>query len=341
MQKFRMVLLLLLMVVAVGGHRKYARNHDQSINVIPLPFIADAPSARRAGALTFLGGWELKSPNSDFGGVSAMVALANNRFLAVSDAGILIGFTFDGKSRLADSFIADLPGAYGKDRDYEDRDSEGMAYDPASRRIWISYEAHHAIRRFPPSLNRIDGVRRLTFTGDWSDNGGIETFVRLADGRFVIISETHMRADDANTAYLYSGDPVEPGTQIMPFGYRAPKGYRPTDAALLPDGRVLVLNRRIGFPQGFTAKLVLIDPKDISRNAMIKPKLLATLAPPMLVDNMEALAVTQEKDQTIVWMASDDNFNTIQRTLLMKFVLRLPNKKPEAETTPGFETLSR
>ena len=40
------------------------------------------------------------------------------------------------------------------------------------------------------------------------------------------------------------------------------------------------------------------------------------------VDNMEALSVTREGDRTIVWIASDDNFNPLlQRTLLMKFAL--------------------
>ena len=54
---------------------------------------------------------------------------------------------------------------------------------------------------------------------------------------------------------------------------------------------------------------------------------------------MEGLAVTQENGRIIVWMVSDNNFNALQRTILMKFALNLPNKKPEAETAPGFETL--
>ena len=36
-------------------------------------------------------------------------------------------------------------------------------------------------------------------------------------------------------------------------------------------------------------------------------------------DNMEALSVTREGGRTIVWIASDDNYNPLQRTLLLKF----------------------
>ena len=45
------------------------------------------------------------------------------------------------------------------------------------------------------------------------------------------------------------------------------------------------------------------------------------LQPPLTVDNMEALSVTVENGRTIVWIASDDNFFPLQRTLLLKFAL--------------------
>ncbi|MGL5838904.1 MAG: esterase-like activity of phytase family protein [Sphingorhabdus sp.] len=335
----RLALLLLLWVAAAGGHRSYWHNYSQSISVTALPLDTERPSRKKVGSLTFMGAWQLRSANSAFGAISGMTAIGNNRFLAVGDAGTLIGFTFNNGTKLTNVFIADLPGATGENINYRDRDSEGIAYDPASGRVWISYEVRHMIRRLPAALNRIDGVKRLTFTDGWKSNGGVETITRLADGRFLIMAETHERANGGNSAYLFSGDPVEPGSQSMPFGYRAPDGYRPTDAALLPDGRLLILNRRIGLIKGFTAKLTLLDPKTIERDKTVTPKLLATLAPPLLVDNMEGLTVTQDNGQTIVWMMSDNNFNSIQRTLLMKFALDLPNKKPEADSAPGFETL--
>lgn len=337
-RSIQITLLLMLALADVGGERRYSRNDSQTIDLVPLAFDESNPARRKAGALTFLNAWELRSDNSDFGGISGLIALGKNRFLAVSDAGTFIGFTL-GQRRMERSFIAALPGAHGGDRDYRDRDSEGMAHDPASGHIWISYEARHAVRRLSPSLGRIDGTKRLNFTDGWKANGGVEAFARLKDGRFILFSETHTRPDGSNSAYLYSGDPVEPGSQAAAFGYRAPEGYRPTDASVLPDGRLLILNRLIGFPSGFSARLTILDPADIETGKAVAPRVIASLAAPLLVDNMEGLAVTEESGRIIVWMVSDNNFNAFQRTILMKFALTLPNKKPEADTAPGFETL--
>lgn len=334
----RIALLILLALFAIGGERRYSLNSSQSIKLVPLPLDANDPERRKVGALTFLNGWELRSDNSDFGGISALSALGDNRFLAISDAGTLIGFTL-ANGKMERSFIAALPGAQGEQLDYRDRDSEGMAYDAASGHIWISYEARHAVRRLSPSLGRVDGVKRLPFTEGWKANGGVEAMTRLNDGRFVLLSETHQRADGSNSGYLYSGDPVERGARYISFGYRAPEGYRPTDATVLPDGRLLILNRRIGFPQGFSAKLAVLDPSEIQSGEVATPKVIASIAPPLLVDNMEGLAITLQNGRIIVWMVSDNNFTAFQRTILMKFALNLPNKKPEAETAPGFETL--
>ena len=336
----RILLLLLLMVAAVGGHRVYSRNYSQRIELVPLALDESDRERTKVGALTFLKAWELRSDNSDFGGISALIVTDEKRFLAVSDAGTLIGFTLGRTNRMENSFIAALPGAFGENVDFRDRDSEGMAYDPASGHIWVSYEARHAVRRFSPSLGRIDGTKRLISTKGWKANGGVEAIARLRDGRFVLFSETHQRADGTNSAYLYSGDPIEAGSQATPFGYRAPDGYRPTDATTLPDSRLLILNRRIGLPDGFSAKLAILDPADIEADKAIAPQIIATLASPLLVDNMEGLAITQEDGRIIVWMISDNNFTALQRTILMKFALNLPNKKPEAETAPGFETLT-
>jgi hypothetical protein len=340
LQRFsQLIVLLALAAVAVGGARATYKNRSQNIALVPLPLDSSNPKRKTVGALTFLNAWELRSDNGDFGGISALVALKDGRFVGVSDAGALIGFGLTNDSRTDRPFIAALPGAMGTDVSYKDRDSEGITYDPASGRIWVSYEARHAIRRFTPSLSRIDSTRMLEFSKDWKFNGGVEALTRLNDGRFVIFVESGENEDGSKRAYLFSGDPTEEGTQTTPFSYRVPDGYSPTDATVLPDGRLLILNRRIGFPDGFTAKLVILDPADIRRDAVVGGKVIATLAPPLLVDNMEGVTITEENGRTIVWLISDNNFNAFQRTLLMKFALTLPNKKPEAETAPGFDSL--
>jgi hypothetical protein len=334
----RLMLILVLAALAVGGTRLIYRNDSQSIALRPLPLDSSNPSRRTVGALTFLGAWELASDNENFGGISALIALKDGRFLGVSDAGTLIGFGIKNDRNADRPFIAALPGAFGPNLSFRDRDSEGLAHDPESGRFWVSYEARHAVRRFPASWSRVDGLLRLPGTENWYENRGIEAMARLRDGRFILFAEDG--GDSDHPAFLYSGDPVEPGSTRLDFRYRPPDGYKATDATPLPDGRLLVLNRRIALPEGFSAKLVILDPATISRGRIASAKTIATLASPLLVDNLEGVTITQENGRTIVWLISDNNFNIFQRTLLMKFALNLPpNKKPEADSAPGFDSL--
>ncbi len=335
----RLVLLLLLASLSVGGLRTIYRNNSQNIAMKPLTLDPAHPGARRVGELIFLNAWELGSGNSDFGGISALTALPGGRFIGVSDAGTLIGFGLTSDDHTDRPFIAPLPESVGADRGFIERDSEGIAYDAISGQFWVSYEAKHAIRRFSRSFARVNGIVRPTEMQSWPPNKGAETIVRLTDGRFIVISEG--LDDNIHQALLFSGDPVEPGTVISRFRFRPPANYRVTDAALLPDGRLLVLNRSIGFPKGFTAKLTVVNTTDIATGSQVRGRVIATLATPLLVDNMEGLAITRDGKSVIIWLISDNNFNFWQQTLLMKFKLseRHQKKKPEALAAPGFDSL--
>jgi hypothetical protein len=334
----RLLVIIILSALAIGGIRITYKNCSQDIAMTPLRLDESNLQRTTVGSLKFLSAWELRSDNGDFGGISALVALKGGRFLGVSDAGALIGFGMSGDDRVDRPFIAALPGAFGKGVTYKDRDSEGIAYDAVSGRVWVSYEHSHAIRRFPASMSRVDGMARPAAMRHWPNNKGAEAMIRLSDGRFLAFAEGGAE-DGVYPAIQFSGDPVEPGTAHFPFRYRPTEGYRITDGTQLPDGRLLLLERRIGFPQGFTAKLLILDPTKIRRDAVVSGDVIATLEPPLLVDNMEGVAITQENGRTVVWLISDNNFNAIQRTLLMKFVLTLPSKKPEALDAPGFDSL--
>lgn len=336
----RSLLLIILLGLSIGGVRHIFRNTNQSIALTPLQFDPDRPSINRVGQLRFLNAWELGSSNQDFGGISAITALSDGRFIGVSDAGTIIGFGLTNNITVDRPFIAPLPDAYGPGKTYRDRDSEGLAYDPATGQFWVSYEAKHMIRRFTPSFARSDSFVRPAAMQNWPGNSGAETIVRFPDGRFAVFSEGADAARGGYQALLFSGDPVETGTTSVQFGYRPPKGYKPTDAKILPNGKLLMLNRRIGFPEGFSAILSVLNPSKIIKDAVVESTPIAVLKSPLLVDNMEGLAITQERGQTIIWLISDNNFTIFQRNLLMKFALVVNTKKPEAAPAPGFDSLT-
>jgi hypothetical protein len=336
----RLLPILLLASLAVGGVRTTYPSTSQNIALKPLMLDPAHSGPRRVGDLIFLNAWELGSDNEDFGGISALTALSDGRFVGVSDAGTLVGFGLNNDDRADRPFISPLPDSRGAGATYKDRDSEGITHDLDNGQFWVSYEVNHAIRRFSRSFARSTGIVRPMEMQGWPGNKGAECIIRLSDGRFVAISES-LEDDDTHQALLFSGDPVEPGTNITPFHYRPPAGYRVTDGVQLPDGRLLILNRSVGLPNGFSAKIAVVDPSVIGNDEQVTGKIIAKLAAPLLIDNMEGIAVTKDGSDSIIWLISDDNFSIFQRTLLMKFRLseRTDKKKPEAAAAPGFDSL--
>lgn len=156
-----------------------------------------------------------------------------------------------------------------------------------------------------------------------ADSTGKAGMVRLRDGRFIVISETSRPkgplARTGREALMFAGDPTEAPDRGFGFVYVPPAGFDPSDMTELPDGRLLILNRRFAVPSLFTATITLVDPGAIRPGAVVQGREIAAFAAPLLHDNFEALAVTREGKDTILWMASDDNQQFWERSLLLKF----------------------
>jgi hypothetical protein len=271
-------------------------------------------SRRSVGKLLYLGGWQIRSNDRRFGGISA-IHVERDEVTAVSDAGSLIRFPLPGGSSLPR--ISPLSGELGSDSSKSDRDSESMVVH--GRRAWIGFERRNLISRYRRSSWTSDASAAPPAMKSWPGNSGSEAMVRLSNGDFLIFSEAKPRPGGTEVL-LFEGDPALPGTRSTSLTYRSPEGYRITDAALLPDGRILFLNRRFSLPEGFTAKLT-ISPKPELEGAILSGEEIAHLQAPLAVDNMEGLSVGSEEGRTVLWIASDDNLNPLQRTLLLKFAL--------------------
>lgn len=282
----------------------------------PVPLEEGNPGRTRIGRLALLEGWALRSNHPKFGGLSAM-HVENGEVTAISDGGILFRFAIPAGRRPMTFRMTWLHEAPGDNK--KARDSEAMAV--AGGRAWIAYERANQVWRYERAKWRSDAHASPEALDGWPENSGSEAMVRLPDGRFLIFSEGQRRRDGSTEALLFSGDPTLPGTRAVRFGYRAPEKYRITDAALLPDGKLLLLNRRISMLDGISAKLLVADLADVREGAVLTGTEIAHSEPPVTTDNYEALSVAEEGGRTIVWIASDDNFMGFQRTLLMKFAL--------------------
>ncbi len=283
------------------------------------------PTRRKAGALTYLGGVRLTSPDPAFGGFSSML-VSGDRVTLLSDGGNLVQFRIGPDWQPRETVFADLRDGPGTGRLKRDRDSESMTTDHAGH-VWVGFEGANEIWRYDSRLATSDRNLMPEPMGSWDQNGGAESFVRLASGAFVILSETTRCARGGRQSLHYADDPTDPASAHFGFCYVPPKGYDPSDMTELPDGRLLVVNRRVSLRDWFTAKLSLVDPGTIRPGATVTGRVIATLAAPLLHDNFEAVAAMRERGATILWLATDDNRLPLQQSLLLKFRLDLPTAR--------------
>lgn len=294
-------------------------NPSATIMASPVMLDPSDPGRTRLGVLRFLGGWELSSSRADFGGISAL-HVRNDDMIALSDSGTVIRFRMKGGA-VSDVRFRPLPSGPGTGAGKSDRDTEAFTIDPVTGRAWVGFERHNVIWRYSDDFARASGHVEPPAMRGWPSNNGPEALVRLADGRFIVLAEARKSPEGTSEGLLFASDPTVPGPPPLAFAYRGPAGFLVTDAAQLPDGRLLVLHRDFSIAKGVAAVLSLVDPRTITAGALVEGRVIARFAAPLTVDNMEALAVDQVGGRTIMWLASDDNFSPLQRTLLMKFEL--------------------
>lgn len=312
---------LLILLLAIGlAPGTWLRTPSPAPNHVQTLAIAVAPLGAgccQVGVFHLAGAWQLTSPNDDFGGYSALLRLRPGRFFALSDKGNFLDFPAPGRSGRAvlGSF---LPHALGRKAD---RDIEAATFDSASRRLWLALERRNAIERYGAGLAKRT-QRQPPEMRDWPTNTGPEAMVRLADGRFIVLSEAYAGTsrDALHPALLFARDPTIPQAALH-FTFAGAPDYRPTDIAQLPDGRLLVLMRRLlwPFPARFAGKIILADPDDISAGGRWHGTEVADLAAPLPVDNFEAMTIAPlDNGRLALWLMSDNNDAITQHTLLWR-----------------------
>jgi hypothetical protein len=318
----RLSLLLVLLAVpllATWAPRSLARQEPPPekswVRFEPVLLEEGAPARRRVGRLLFLEGWSLRSNDARFGGMSAL-HVEDGTVTAITDSGSHLSFRLPGRGDRSPAAIGTAAGATGDKRAH---DAEAMAV--ARAQVWVAYERTNRVERFERGSWRLQSSATPEPMRKWRANTGSEALVRLRDGRFLVFSEGRSGSDRPSEAVLFAGDPAVEGTKAASFSFARPDGYRVTDAAELPDGRLLILTRRFSVLEGMSAKLLVADMSGLGEGAVLRGEEVARFEPPLTVDNMEGLSVAREQGRTIVWMASDDNFLNFQRTLLLKFAL--------------------
>lgn len=321
-----------LLVILVGGPRSssLAIVVPQSIRIVSTPVLLqpDDPRRTRVGKLTLLAGWKLASRSPQFGGWSAL-HIDGDRVTAIGDYGSVLRFRLTRFGRATDARIDPLPAGCGRMDDKRQRDSEALT--AVADGWWVGYEADNRLCKVAPDFSHTMSLQRPAVMDKWDGRYGAEAVLRLVDGRFLVFAERPPKGEARRPLLIFMGDPAVSGTLVRVKSYKPPEGYNPTDAAQLPDGSILVLNRRFGISGLFDSVLTIVGLAELDHERAVAGAVVARLGAPTLHDNFEGLAVTVERDQPIVWMISDDNFLSWQETFLLKFVLDpIDGAKPPA-----------
>lgn len=332
-----LVLLVLLLVPQWSGTPRLPLLGPRPVfTASPVLLVPGQPRVRRIGGLVFERGYRLTSPDSTFGGFSSLL-VDGDRFTLLSDGGNIVRFRLDAAGRVHDRRFAELPDGPWTGWSKGERDSESMTRDPAGQSIWVGFENANAIWRYAPRLRRATGHAAPPAMADWSINGGPEAMVRLRDGRFIVISETHRgrfgaRPADTRDALLFATDPVLAPRRVTRFRYHTRPGFNPTDIAELPSGNLVLLNRRFSLWRGFEATVAILPRRSIGPGTSAQAIEIARFEAPFVHDNLEGIAVVEDAHGTALWIVSDDNQSALQQSLLMKFrfdpAWRLPDGTP-------------
>jgi hypothetical protein len=174
--------------------------------------------------------------------------------------------------------------------------------------------------RYPPGPNPLDGrpvpMRVPNNLYKAPANGGIEALGSLWDGRLFALTE-YWIDKDAVRGWLGGG------AGWWPIGYRFQGAFRPSDACVMPNDDLAVVERAYNPNRGITGiRITHVKTEDLKKGAKLKGDLLAELAPPLTVDNFEGIASRADAEgRTLLYVVSDNNFNVEQRTLLLLFAL--------------------
>lgn len=299
-------------------------NFNQSVQMKPLPL----PQAA-LGPFRLVGAWHLTSSNSRFFGFSTLTVSSSGDLTAFSDTGMRLDMPqpglngskrntarHDGSTR-----IVPLMARRSALKAYQD--VEAAALDPSTGTFWLALEGRNVFMRTDVAGSRSESIGGPELAG-WPANSGAEAMARLADGRFLILAEAG-GPDHEGRLLPHAPDGKD---RALRFRFRAPEGYRPTDAAQLPDGRVLILLRKLRWPMPprFSTLLLLADPTMIRASGEWSGQVLADFDGTGLEDNYEGLAIEAgTAGHLTVWLISDDNRAVTQRSLLLKLELRLPD----------------
>ncbi|RDI61959.1 esterase-like activity of phytase family protein [Microvirga subterranea] len=316
--------------VLVPRPRPLAQDTAVSVTAVPIDRLSVSdPDRTRFGSLLFRSGLVLKSPVSGFGGFSALWRSADGeRLVAVSDNAHWLRArveTSEGRlSGLGDTVLAPLLLETGKplakSRFF---DTESLAI--AGRTAFIGVERSQDVIRFDwdPAGLLVRGrpIPVPEEVKDLPNNRGLEAMAVAPRGSALAGSLVAVAERDERGSATPTKGFILTGRHRGTFYVARSDDYEIADLAFLPDGHLLLLDRRFSLLGGFSIRLRCIDGRAVRPGALVDGPVLYESDATQQIDIMEGLSVHREGPDTVLTLISDDNFSPFQRTILLEFSL--------------------
>jgi len=331
------VALIALLALSLPAAAQRAAKKDEppraasaiEIQAQPIPsFDHREPDRRRFGMLDYRGGVALTSSFPEFGGLSSInVAPDGANFLAASDRGWWLRgrITYSGTrpTGIAGAEMAPMLGPDGRAlasrRWY---DTEAMTRDGGT--VYVGIERVHRIVRFDVGkdglMARGRPIEVPAAFRSFPSNGSIEALAFVPrggplGGTLIAIAERARDRAGDHLAFLIGGP--QPGA----FTLKRKNDYDVSDATILPSGDLVVLERKFGWTTGLYIRMRRIAIAELRPGALVDGPVLFEADLGQQIDNMEGIGVHRSGTETVLTLISDNNFSSLQRTLLLQFTL--------------------
>ena len=322
-------MLALLVGCSTGGKADEGGPADISATVIST--FRPGSQETQFGALEFIGGLELSSDDALLGAISAIRFRPDQRhFVSVLDTGHWLtgAIERDDKGRLkgiTEARIMPMIDRYGgMDAGKGAMDAEGLAL--RGDHVLVSYEQYHRVDAYPDpgfeTSSPDDTIPILIPRRQLRANRSLEALMIAPQssplaGAAVIVAEDSLN-DEGNMLAAILDGPLQGR-----FTVRHYDGFDVSDGVFLPDGDLLLLERRFGLAHGLGMRIRRIAGADMKPDALVDGTVIFEASTREQIDNMEGIDVFRAADGTLhLILVSDDNHSILQRSLMLEFRLR-------------------
>ncbi len=255
----------------------------------------------------------------DYGGFSGVVIQdEGSRAIVVTDKSfyfvlelqrneddILTGYSVTRKGRILSSKGEHLNG--------RNTDSESIVVDE-SNNYYISFESNHRIMMHAKVEGKGIFIPKHPMFRKLYVNKGIEALAIDKNDRLIAIPEKPPLGISDIPIFRLENDKWE----IVKY-LKIKENFLVTDAEILPEGLLLILERKFSWTQGFRTRFRLISLDNFDN----KEPITVFTSTANQFDNLEGMALWKDKKGEMrILTVSDDNFHPLQQSEIREFFLK-------------------